>query len=68
MNARNKESKSCCADFESTCRGSQETFEEIMKYCGGKGNFTDCSAMMEGMMQMCCRPKAGDTKEDCTRC
>ena len=43
-------------------------FEMMSKCCAGQGGSTDCSAMMDGMMkgmmEMCCRPKADNTKED----
>ncbi|MBW2251307.1 MAG: hypothetical protein JRF60_11930 [Deltaproteobacteria bacterium] len=46
----------------------QKMFEKMSKCFPGQGDATDFSAMkdsmMKKMMEMCCPPKATDTKED----
>jgi hypothetical protein len=43
-------------------------FKMMSKCSTGQASTTDCSAMMDevmkGMMEMCCRPDADNTKED----
>jgi hypothetical protein len=72
MNTKEKEEKAGCTDFASACKGFQGMFQEMTQCCADKGGFTDCSAMMDGMMkrmmETCCRPKTDSTKKDCTKC
>ena len=68
METRDKKDKTCCPDFTDACKGFQGMFEEMMKHWADKGDFTDCSAMMDSMREKCCGPKTGDTKKGSTGC
>ncbi len=68
METRDRKNKTGCPDFADACKGFQGMFEEMMKQCGEKSDFTDCSAMMESMREKCCGPKTGDIKKGSTGC
>jgi hypothetical protein len=66
MNTKDKENRTGPADFTSACEGFQGMFEKMAKCCPGKGDFTDCSGMMNKMMEMCCGPKTNNNKTEGT--
>lgn len=61
---KDKGGKAGCTDFGSTSKDFQEMFEAMSKCCTGQGGSPDCSAIMKGMMEMCCGPKADSTTAD----
>ena len=65
---KEKGDKAKFTDFGSSFKGLKGISEMMSKCCAGQAGSTDCSAMMDGMMkgmmEMCCRPKADNTKED----
>jgi len=65
---KGKGDKDRCGEFEPASKGFKEMFKMMSKCSTGQTGTTDCSAMMDevmkGMMEMCCRPDADNTKED----
>ena len=67
METKNNETKAKATDF-GCCNPEdfKKMFEKMSKCCPGQGDSPDFSAMkggmMKKMMEMCCPPKATDTK------
>jgi hypothetical protein len=59
---KGKTDKAKCTGF----KGCQEIFEKMEKCCTHQDCYTNCSAMMEGMMKekmkKCCKPKVNHAK------
>jgi len=62
---KDKGGKAGCTDFGSPFKDFEEMFEAMSKCCTGQGGSPDCSAIMQGMMKMCCGRKADNTAADC---